>query len=129
MIKRVINTNLLKKEETFRVMALGEAVRTPILLIGPPGVAKTAAVIDFAKGSLGKLNSSDLFLLETDEGTRSNAVKGNIDLEALTTTNKYKINSPITVYDCLLAQNVSTRCAGPSGGRVVEKWIGHSFWF
>jgi len=96
MIKRVINTNLLKKEETFRVMALGEAVRTPILLIGPPGVAKTAAVIDFAKGSLGKLNSSDLFLLETDEGTRSNAVKGNIDLEALTTTNKYKINSPIT---------------------------------
>jgi hypothetical protein len=33
------------------------------------------------------------------------------------------------VYDCFLAQNVSTRCAGPSGGRVVEKWIGHSFWF
>jgi MoxR-like ATPase len=96
MIKRVISTNLLKKEETFRVMALGEALRTPILLIGPPGVAKTAAVIDFAKSSLGNLGSSDLFLLETDEGTRSNAVKGNIDLEALTTTNKYKINSPIT---------------------------------
>ena len=96
MINRTITTNLMKKEETFRVMALGEAVKTPILLIGPPGVAKTAAVIDFAKASLGKLGSSDLFLLETDEGTRSNAVKGNVDLEALTTTNKYQINSPIT---------------------------------
>lgn len=96
MITRTINTNLMKKEETFRVMALGEAVNTPILLIGPPGVAKTAAVIDFAKASLGKLGGTDLFLLETDEGTKSNAVKGNIDMEALTTTNKYKINSPVT---------------------------------
>lgn len=96
MITRTINTNLMKKEETFRVMALGEAVNTPILLIGPPGVAKTAAVIDFAKASLGKLSGTDLFLLETDEGTKSNAVKGNIDIEALTTTNKYKINSPVT---------------------------------
>lgn len=86
----------MKKLETFRVMALGESVKTPILLIGPPGVAKTAAVIDFATAALGKLGNDDLFLLETDEGTRSNAVKGNVDLEALTTTNKYKIDSPIT---------------------------------
>lgn len=86
----------MKKLETFRVMALGEAVNTPILLIGPPGVAKTAAVIDFAKASLGQIGNDDLFLLETDEGTRSNAVKGNVDLEALTTTNKYQIDSPVT---------------------------------
>ena len=96
MIERQISTNLLKKEETFRIMALGEAVNTPILLIGPPGVAKTAAVIDFAKASLGKLGGEDLFLLETDEGTRSNAVKGNVDLGALTTKNEYKVNSPVT---------------------------------
>lgn len=96
MIKRTINTNLIKKLETFRVMALGEAVNTPILLIGPPGVAKTAAVIDYAKASLGRLKGDDLFLLETDEGTRSNAVKGNVDLEALTTTNTYKVDSPVT---------------------------------
>ena len=86
----------MKKTETFKVMALGEAINTPILLIGPPGVAKTASVIDFATASLGTIGSNDLFLLETDEGTRSNAVKGNVDLEALTTTNKYKIDSPIT---------------------------------
>jgi MoxR-like ATPase len=96
MITRKINTNLMKKLETFKVMALGEAVNTPILLIGPPGVAKTASVIDFATASLGTIGNSDLFLLETDEGTRSNAVKGNVDLEALTTTNKYKVDSPIT---------------------------------
>ena len=96
MITRKINTNLMKKLETFKVMALGEAVSTPILLIGPPGVAKTASVIDFAKASLGSIGSNDMFLLETDEGTRSNAVKGNVDLEALTTTNKYKVDSPIT---------------------------------
>lgn len=96
MITRKINTNLMKKLETFKVMALGEALRTPILLIGPPGVAKTAAVIDYAKASLGKLSGSDLFLLETDEGTKSNAIKGNVDLEALTTENKYKVDSPVT---------------------------------
>lgn len=96
MIKRTVVTNLMKKLETFKVMALGEAVNTPILLIGPPGVAKTAAVIDFAKASLGSLSNDDLFLLETDEGTRSNAVKGNIDLEELTTNNKYKVDSPVT---------------------------------
>jgi len=96
MITRKINTNLMKKLETFKVMALGEAIKTPILLIGPPGVAKTAAVIDFAKASLGKLKGEDLFLLETDEGTKSNAIKGNVDLEALTTENKYKVDSPVT---------------------------------
>ena len=96
-VQRTITTNLMKKLETFRVMALGEAMNTPILLIGVPGVAKTAAVIDFAKASLnGTLGDNDLFLLETDEGTRSNAIKGNIDLEELTLNQKYKVNSPIT---------------------------------
>jgi hypothetical protein len=96
-IKRTINTNLLKKLETFRVMALGEAVGTPILLIGPPGVAKTAAVIDYAKAAgNGNIDDADLFLLETDEGTRSNAIKGNIDLEELTLNQKYRVDSPIT---------------------------------
>jgi hypothetical protein len=96
-VKRTITTNLMKKLETFRVMALGEAMNTPILLIGMPGVAKTAAVIDFAKASLnGTLGDNDLFLLETDEGTRSNAIKGNIDLEELTLNQKYRVNSPIT---------------------------------
>lgn len=96
--KRVITTNLMKKEEVFKILALGEATSLPILLIGDPGVAKTAAVIDFAKASVtnGTLQNDDVFLLETDEGTRSNEIKGTIDLEELTLNQKFVKNSPIT---------------------------------
>jgi MoxR-like ATPase len=109
---RTIETNLMKKLETFRVMALGEATNSPILLIGPPGVAKTAAVIDFAKARLGgNLSGDDLFLLETDEGTRSNAVKGNIDLEALTTKNEYKIDSPVSKAEVVVINEIDKASA------------------
>lgn len=111
-IKRTINTNLLKKLETFRIMALGEAVGTPILLIGPPGVAKTAAVIDYAKAAgNGQLDDADLFLLETDEGTRSNAVKGNIDLEELTLNQKYRVDSPITAAKFVVVNEIDKASA------------------
>jgi MoxR-like ATPase len=109
---RTIETNLVKKLETFRVMALGEATNSPILLIGPPGVAKTAAVIDFARARLGgQLEGDDLFLLETDEGTRSNAVKGNIDLEALTTKNEYKIDSPVAKAEVVVINEIDKASA------------------
>ena len=111
MKKRTISTNLMKKLETFKVMALGEAVQTPILLIGPPGVAKTASVIDFAKASLGTIGNDDLFLLETDEGTRSNAIKGNVDLEALTTSNTFRINSPVTAAKVVVVNEIDKASA------------------
>ena len=103
----------MKKQETFKVMALGEALRLPILLIGPPGVAKTAAVIDFAKARLGgTIKGADMFLLETDEGTKSNAVKGNVDLEALTTTNKFQIKSPVTKAGVVVINEIDKASAG-----------------
>ena len=111
MITRTINTNLMKKLETFKVMALGEAINTPILLIGPPGVAKTAAVIDFAKASLGRLKGDDLFLLETDEGTKSTAVKGNIDMEELVTNNKYQLDSPVTTAKVVVINEIDKASA------------------
>tara|TARA_R110002020_G_scaffold100855_5_gene238077 strand:- start:10091 stop:11134 length:1044 start_codon:yes stop_codon:yes gene_type:complete len=111
MVTRKITTNLMKKTEAFRVMALGEALNTPILLIGPPGVAKTAAVIDFATASLGTIGADDVFLLETDEGTRSNAVKGNIDLEKLTTENKYAIDSPVTTAKVVIINEIDKASA------------------
>jgi len=92
-------------------MALGEATNLPILLIGPPGVAKTAAVIDYAKARLGQIDSKDLFLLETDEGTRSNAVKGNVDLKALTTNNEYKIKSPVTEAEVVIINEIDKASA------------------
>ena len=111
MEKRTINTNLIKKLETFRVMALGEATNLPILLIGPPGVAKTAAVIDYAKSRLGQIKGNDLFLLETDEGTRSTAVKGNVDMKALTTQNLFKINSPVTEAEVVIINEIDKASA------------------
>ena len=111
MDNRTIETNLIKKLETFRVMALGEATNLPILLIGPPGVAKTAAVIDYAKARLGEIKGDDLFLLETDEGTRSNAVKGNVDLKALTTSNEYKVNSPVTRAEVVIINEIDKASA------------------
>lgn len=96
-ITRKIDTNLIKKEDVFRILALAEATGSPVLLIGPPGVAKTASVIDYAKAANGgTLDNGEVFILETDEGTKSTAVKGNIDLEKLTLDNKYVMNSPIT---------------------------------
>jgi hypothetical protein len=87
----------MKKEEVFRILALAEATNLAVLLIGDPGVAKTASVIDYAKAAgNGTLSNDDLFILETDEGTKSTAIKGNIDLEELTLNQKYKVISPIT---------------------------------
>jgi hypothetical protein len=98
MVKEIsIGTNLLKKEETFKVLALGQAIGLPILLIGVPGVAKTQAVIDFAKAANGgTIQGNDIFLLETDEGTKSSEVKGHVDLKELTLNNNFIKDSPIT---------------------------------
>ena len=97
MENRKIKTNLIKKEDVFKFLALAEATNLAMLLIGPPGTAKTATVVDYAKAAgNGSLSNDDLFVLETDEGTKSTAIKGNIDLEELTLNQKYKIISPIT---------------------------------
>lgn len=112
MQKRVITTNLMKKLETFRILALGEATGLPILLIGEPGVAKTAAVIDYAKAACnGKLGDDDVFLIETDEGTRSNEIKGTIDLEELTLNQKYRKVSPITTAKYVVINEVDKASA------------------
>ena len=111
-MQRTIKTNLTKKKDLFNVLALAEAIGLPLLLIGDPGVAKTAAVMDYAKTAKGgTLDNSDVFLLETDEGTRSNAIKGNIDLEALTTTNKYQIVSPIADAEFVIINEIDKASA------------------
>lgn len=112
MINRTINTNLVKKEEVFRILALAEATGSPLLLIGPPGVGKTAAVVDYAKASNGgTLDSKDVFVLETDEGTRSTAIKGNLDLKKLTLDRDYVMNSPISEAKCVVINEIDKASA------------------
>ena len=103
----------MKKQETFKVMALGEALSLPILLIGEPGVAKTAAVMDFAKARLGaSMKDEDVFILETDEGTKSTAVKGNMDLKELALNSEFKINSPISRASVVVINEIDKSSGG-----------------
>ena len=85
---RLIKTSLIDKEEVFKMLALAEATSLPILLVGKPGTAKTKTVIEYSKAWLQKdnavVNNTDfmnkLYILETDEGTKSSEVKGLPDL-------------------------------------------------
>lgn len=98
MIKRTIKTRLVGKEELFKVIALGEATRLPILFIGVPGVAKTQTLMDYAAAMSGFDNEKarkETFVLELDEGTKSSEIKGRVNMENLLTNKKYTIDAPI----------------------------------
>lgn len=100
---RTIDTSLINKEEVFKMLALAEATGLPLLLVGPPGVAKTKTVVEYAKAWLtkdGDVTQQDfmdkIYILETDEGTKSSEVKGMPDLQKLFTENTYELTAPIT---------------------------------
>lgn len=115
---RLIVTTLMNKEEVFRMCALAEATGMCLLLVGPPGTGKTKVVIEYAKAMLKRNNSflSDeefansfaekLFILETDEGTKSSEVKGQPDLEELFLHNKFKLNAPITTAEIVILNEI-----------------------
>lgn len=112
--KRSFETSLIAKDEIFRLLSLGETLRMPILLIGPPGTAKTKIVTDYTKGMFDlknidhvkHFNSDGVFILETDEGTKSSEVKGMVDMEKLVIDNRYEVNSPITRADTIVINEV-----------------------
>jgi MoxR-like ATPase len=111
---RTINSSLIDKEDVFKMLALAEATSLPILLVGKPGTAKTKTVIEYSKAWLQKDNTkvtntdfmNKLYILETDEGTKSSEVKGLPDLEKLFTENKYETIAPITTADIAVINEV-----------------------
>jgi len=110
---RTIETSLINKEETFRMLALAEATGLPCLLIGQPGVGKTKTVLDYAKAWLnkdGKMTAQDfankIYILETDEGTKASEIKGMPDLDKLFTENKYELNTPIADAEIIIINEV-----------------------
>ncbi len=116
-----INTSLINKDEVFKMLALAHSTGMPLLLIGDPGVGKTKVVIDYAKAWLmDKVDKTDpikvaeaqqkfaekIYILETDEGTKSSEVKGMPDLEKLFTDNKYELSAPITEADIVVVNEI-----------------------
>lgn len=117
MARRInIDSNLIKKEEVYRILALAESLNTPILLIGDPGTGKTAAVLDYATATQGAngLTDKDMFILETDEGTKAAAVKGNINMAKLVdpTNPKFEKDAPITSAKFVVINEVDKASAG-----------------
>lgn len=98
MFTRKIKTKLVGKEELFKVIALGEATKSPILFVGEPGVAKTQTLLDYAAAMSGydrEVARKQSFVLELDEGTKSSEIKGRVNMEDLLLNKKYTIDAPI----------------------------------
>jgi GTPase SAR1 family protein len=112
--QRTFETSLLGKDEVFRLLSLAEALQLGILLVGPPGTGKTKIVTDYTKGmfdltnpdEIRHFNNEGVFMLETDEGTKSSEIKGVVNLEKLVTENKYEIDSHITKADTIIINEV-----------------------
>lgn len=104
-----ITTSVYGKQEVFRMLALAHATGLPLLLVGPPGVAKTKCVLDYVKSEFRSKASEfneGVFILETDEGTRASEVKGVVDMQSLVQSQTYKLNSPITKAKVILINEV-----------------------
>jgi broad-specificity NMP kinase len=110
-----VKTNLVGRQDVFRILALAHATGYPVLLVGPPGTGKTKALLDYAQAMNGN-NATDAiektFILETDEGTRSAEVKGRVDLDKMFKNNEVEINSPITRAEFVMINEVDKANAG-----------------
>lgn len=117
-----IKTELFGKDDVFRVLGVSHATGYPSLLVGPAGTGKTKAILDYSKALSydDKLNPQEnwakimqeAFILEADEGTRSNEVKGRIDVKKLLEDGTYQMNSPITKAKFILINEVDKASPG-----------------
>ena len=110
-----IDTPLVGRGDSFKMMAVAQATRKPILLIGEPGVAKTKTLLDYALAHAGgdpvkALN--DTFILETDESTRSPEIKGRPDIRSIVEDNKYDVVTPIANSKFVLINEIDKANAG-----------------
>ncbi len=109
MQNRKIKTKLIGKDELFKVIALGEATRLPILFVGEPGVAKTQTLLDYAASmynhDIAKVRKK-CFIIELDEGTKNTEVKGRVNMEDLMINKKYTLDTPIADAEYVLINEV-----------------------
>jgi len=109
-----IKTNLVGKEEVFKILALAQASKLGVLLQGAPGTGKTNLAIDFIKAQfdltdpkeIDRFNKHGFFILETDEQTKNSEVKGNPNLRKLVEENKFEVDSPIADAQCIIINEI-----------------------
>lgn len=115
LVKQIIDTGLIGKEEVFRILSVAKALNLPILLIGSPGTSKTACVLDHAKafsgGDFGE-TLKNTFILETDEGTKSSEIKGTLDVKKLVIDNEFGMSTPITDARYIVINEVDKASSG-----------------
>ena len=109
MKKVNINTNLIGKEEAFRVIALCTSTQLPLLVIGTKGTAKTATVTDFAK-SIDEKNTS--FIIELNEGTKVPQLLGMPDIKKLMVDKEWQMLRPITSAKTVIINEVDKANSG-----------------
>lgn len=110
-----VKTELVGRSDTFKVVAVAHATGYPILLVGVPGTGKTNLVLDYAQAlnpGVDILTTDKVFILETDEGTRSAEIKGRVDPSELVQNQKYVVNSPITRAQHIIINEVDKASAG-----------------
>jgi len=114
-----ISTHLMGKEEVFKMMALALSAKLPLLLIGEPGVAKTNTVLDFAAASY-DLNTAEgqeqyeneVFILETDEGTKSAEIKGRLNMREFVQNQNWVMNTPAASAKYVVINEVDKASSG-----------------
>jgi len=108
MQERIVKTKMYGKDEIFKVLALGEALKLPVLLLGPPGVGKTQALLDYATAIYGDKEEAlqKSFIIELDEGTKTSEVKGRVNMKTLLEDKKYEVEAPIADAEYILLNEV-----------------------
>lgn len=129
MQKRIVETNLVGREEVFKLLAVAELTQLPVLLEGPPGIGKTNCIRDYGEAVLGKdAKKTDFFVIETDEQTRASQVKGRPNMQKLTTEHLFEIEAPIADAQYILINEVdkaSSNLRNALLGIMNEKYVFH----
>lgn len=93
--KYTINSNLIGKEEAFKILALGTSTELPVLLLGEKGTAKTATALQFAQSYLGQLGTNESFVIELSHDTKKSELLGQPDMQSLVQKGEWIMNRPI----------------------------------
>lgn len=128
-----IDTSLMGKEEVFKMLALAEAARLPVLFVGPPGVAKTNTVLDYAAAGY-KLDTpegkeqyeNDVYILETDEGTKSSEIKGRLNMREFIQNHEFVLNTPAATAKYVVINEIDKASGGMRNsflGMMNERYV------